>query len=373
VCGRQADSKRPGKSSVPDLISARADLILQVVLYCHCSAVRLRPKLYSLHLEASKSVLQIITENDMVNTDKDKLLRALEAHGQQFLGSFASPIVMGKRKDISSTEKRRTKRQRTEKVDSEEEWSGIGSSRKSEEDKDVDESGEADSDEEIESATQNAFASQANVVVFSETQSIAGPSTSKPSKAQMKAFMSSKVTKLTQDIQENPEDEEPDDGDDELTNAQNDALLHRLVHTRILSGSLDPELNLTPAQRKKALAGRVLEAAGQAKLGKGERTVRLTERNKAAQRVREGMATKQQERNEKQLEEAKQLGNYHPALKKLYEASAQGQNRKREKGLKMGVGSFKGGVLKLSRNDIDSVVGGGSRGGRGPRKRGGKR
>ncbi|KAH9938652.1 uncharacterized protein B0H18DRAFT_1112782 [Fomitopsis serialis] len=268
----------------------------------------------------------------MANPDKDKLLRALEAHGQQFLGSFASPIVMGKRKDTSSTEKRRTKKKRVEEVESEEEWSGIGSSSGSEEDKNVDESGEVDSDEEVEPSSQDAFASQANVVVFSETQSIAGPSTSKPSKAQMKAFMVAHSR-----CPRNPEEEEPDDGDDELTNAQNDALLHRLVHTRILSGSLDAELNLTPAQRKKALAGRVLEAAG-------------------SERVREGMATKQQERNEKQLEEAKQLGNYHPALKKLYEASAQGQKRKREKGLKMGVGSFKGGVLKLSKNEIDSVL-----------------
>jgi len=88
------------------------------------------------------------------------------------------------------------------------------------------------------------------------------------------------------------------------TNAQNDALLHRLVHTRILSGSLNPELGLTPAQRKKELAGRVLEAAGKSKLGKGESQVRIAERNKAAKRVREGMVAKQKERNQKSLEEA---------------------------------------------------------------------
>lgn len=92
------------------------------------------------------------------------------------------------------------------------------------------------------------------------------------------------------------------------TNAQNDALLHKLVHTRILSGSLNPELNLTPAQRKKALAGRVLEAAGKAKLGKGERDVRHAEHSKAAKRVREGLAVKQQERHEKQLEEVSRPG-----------------------------------------------------------------
>lgn len=87
------------------------------------------------------------------------------------------------------------------------------------------------------------------------------------------------------------------------TNAQNDALLHKLVHTKLLSGSLSSELDLTPAQRRKALAGRVLEAAGQVKLGKGENVVRAKERNKAAKHVRDGLVAKQKERKEKALEE----------------------------------------------------------------------
>src|SRR5882762_7039230 len=82
---------------------------------------------------------------------------------------------------------------------------------------------------------------------------------------------------------------------DYRSNAQNDALLHRLVHTKLLSGSLNPDVNVTPAQRKKALAGRVLELAGQAKLGQGEKAVRSKERNHAAKRVREGIANKQAE------------------------------------------------------------------------------
>ncbi|EPS95379.1 hypothetical protein FOMPIDRAFT_1132574 [Fomitopsis schrenkii] len=314
----------------------------------------------------------------MAETDKAELLRILESRGQQFLGAFAAPVTLGKRKEMSGGDKRQAKKRKA-KVDSEEEWSGISSSDESE-DSVRSESEVSELSEGVRGLEQcvaenvtslhTTSASQANVVVFSEAQAVAGPSASKSSKAQMKAFMSSKVTKLRQDVKDESESQDPDDGDDELTNAQNDALLHQLVHTRILSGSLNPELNSTPAQRKKALAGRVLEAAGKAKLGKGERNVRHAEHSKAAKRVREGLAAKQQERHEKQLEEAKQLGNYHPALKKLYEASSQGQKRKREKGLKMGVGCFKGGVLKLSKDEINSVVGGGSRGGRGPRGRG---
>jgi hypothetical protein len=70
-----------------------------------------------------------------------------------------------------------------------------------------------------------------------------------------------------------------------------------------LSGSLNSELELTPAQRKKALAGRVLEVSGDVKLGKGENVVRETERNKAAKRVREGLLSKKKETEKRELEE----------------------------------------------------------------------
>jgi hypothetical protein len=87
------------------------------------------------------------------------------------------------------------------------------------------------------------------------------------------------------------------------TNAQNDALLHRLVHTQLLSGSLNSELGLTSAQRKKAMEGRVLELAGNSKLGLGEKIVRAQERDKASKRVREGLLEKQKQRREKMIQE----------------------------------------------------------------------
>ena len=80
-------------------------------------------------------------------------------------------------------------------------------------------------------------------------------------------------------------------------------MLHKLVYTKLLSGSMTTELDLTPAKRRKALAGRVLELAGDAKLGKGERLVRDAEKNKAAKRVREGISSKQKERRVQELEE----------------------------------------------------------------------
>lgn len=87
------------------------------------------------------------------------------------------------------------------------------------------------------------------------------------------------------------------------TNAENDALLHKLVHTRLLSGSLDSDLNIKSADRRKALTGRVRELTGEIRLGKGEKAVRYAERNKAGKRVREGLALKQKEREKQELEE----------------------------------------------------------------------
>ena len=94
------------------------------------------------------------------------------------------------------------------------------------------------------------------------------------------------------------------------TNLQNDALLHRLVHTQLLPGSLNRDLNLSRADHRKALAGRVLELAGNAKLGKGEKLVREAERNKASKRVREGLQSKQQQRDKQKFEEVSVSQNF---------------------------------------------------------------
>lgn len=49
----------------------------------------------------------------------------------------------------------------------------------------------------------------------------------------------------------------------------------------------------------------MLEVAGKAKLGKGETSVRATERNRAAKHVRDGLLEKQKERTQKALDEVR--------------------------------------------------------------------
>jgi hypothetical protein len=50
-----------------------------------------------------------------------------------------------------------------------------------------------------------------------------------------------------------------------------------------------------------------MELAGKSSLGKGEKSVRVAERNKASKRVRDGMLEKQKERDAKTLEEVRLL------------------------------------------------------------------
>ncbi|KAJ3720446.1 hypothetical protein C8R42DRAFT_715094 [Lentinula raphanica] len=54
----------------------------------------------------------------------------------------------------------------------------------------------------------------------------------------------------------------------------------------------------------------------------------------------------------------KNLGNYHPTLKRLLDPDLEtAKPKKRVRGLQMGVESFKDGTLRLSRREIDSVQG----------------
>ncbi|KAL5530315.1 hypothetical protein ACEPAF_6572 [Sanghuangporus sanghuang] len=304
------------------------------------------------------------TNEETTDYNKEDLLALLQAHGQDFLSSFGSLP----QSSSQPSRKRRKLEPKASNSDADEasddESTGIEISSEEDDSDDGDYSEEMN-DEEDEQRHDDEFRSDAlqrkqpEVVVFSGGTQSTG---TKMSKSQAKSFMSSKVSKLRQEVNEAGTNENGDDDselEEERTNVQNDKLLHKLVHTQLLSGSLNHELDLTPAQRRKALDGRVMEIAGNAKLGKGESIVRQEERKKAAKKVRMGLERKVDERRRKAVEEAKDLGNYHRSIKHLFEADEKKRSdrRKRERGLKLGVGKFSGGVLKLSRDDIASVRG----------------
>jgi len=71
------------------------------------------------------------------------------------------------------------------------------------------------------------------------------------------------------------------------------------------------------------------------------------------------MVEKQKQRREKLVQEAKEMGNYHPAFKRQFQdPSEKSTKRSRERGLRLGVGSFGGGMLRLSKREIEMVQGG---------------
>ncbi|KAG6900913.1 hypothetical protein C0993_004350 [Termitomyces sp. T159_Od127] len=298
------------------------------------------------------------------------LLDILQAHGQQFLNSFSLPSTQsGPKKRKRSEDEYMSSIVSTSQIinheEEEEEWGGIAGAN----DNDINDSGFAMISEDDESMTTNSC-NNSNVVVFQDICQKTEQHDS-TSRFRMKAFMSSRVSELRQESSRTARKEKTEeDLEDEHTNAQNDAMLHRLIHTKLLSGSLDSDLDMAPARRRKAMAGRLLELSGAAKLGKGENYVRNMERNKASKRVRDGLKEKQKQRAMQRLEEAKNLGNYHPTLKKSFEHSEALSNKKRERGLGMGVGKFRDGFLQLRQEDLRMVNGGNLRHHRNGGKRG---
>ncbi|KZT62401.1 hypothetical protein CALCODRAFT_490234 [Calocera cornea HHB12733] len=293
--------------------------------------------------------------------DRDAMLAALEAHGRAFLQSFpasANPMRGIKRKRDAPIDSHASSPESSTLSQSDvegEEWQGFPGD---EDDNDQTTLGASKSDERRTDRSDAERLGKAPVVVdFSHTVRLQ----QKVGTVRLdKTFMSSKVSKVRKDTSTSADTKVApgEDAEQQISDLRNDAELHRLIHTQLLSGSLDPMMDLKPSQKRKAMAGRVLEAAGKVKLGVGENDVRKEERNKAAKRIREGINRKEKERAHRDLEEAKQLGNYHPTIKRLFAASSQSsETGKRARGIGSGVGRFVGGALKLSQTEIASVQG----------------
>ncbi|KAH8830841.1 hypothetical protein DL96DRAFT_1594514 [Flagelloscypha sp. PMI_526] len=280
--------------------------------------------------------------------DSEEDLAVLDHYGELFMAQFDMPTVTNahKRKWNDQEKPSSNKRPKTDEDSSsdfededEEEWGGIRAESSQE---DIEEDGDEDDD--------FIASSQHNVVVFDDRPKPKPKESDE--RARRKTFMSSKVSKIGDNTIPNRAKKEPEE-EFEQQNVQNDALLHRLVHTKLLSGALGDDLGMTPAEKRRATAGRVEELAGHTKLGQGEKSIRKAERNKAAKSVRDGLIAKQKQRHEQKVQEAKAVGNYHPAIKgMLSDHDEKRKAPKRVRGIGMGVGKFSKGTLKLSAKDI---------------------
>ncbi|CAE6522002.1 unnamed protein product [Rhizoctonia solani] len=196
-----------------------------------------------------------------------------------------------------------------------------------------------------------------NVVVFDAR---AGTSSQPLVRGKGKGFMSSKIHHVQSESQPKPSQPEDSDAesDQEISNTKNDKLLHELVHSQLLSNPHAFDAKQGSAKRSRTMAGRLLELADDAKLGRGAEALKTKENSRHAKRVRLGLLDKAKQREAKALEEAKALGNYHPSIKNNFDnLSSGGAKRRRERGLALGIGKFRNGALTLSKNDIRSVEG----------------
>ncbi|KAI0049628.1 hypothetical protein FA95DRAFT_1604268 [Auriscalpium vulgare] len=152
--------------------------------------------------------------------DGHDLLSVLNVHGQAFLDSFALPSSSGtKRKSHYASEPSQSvKVPKLDDSDSEE-WMGFGDDVV-QDDGNVDGSdsdGDFDGGEDLlqdDGFTASSSKHAPDVVVFADASKVASRSSeTRPTKAQVKAFMSSKVSTLRSHI-----DAEKDDGQDEGEN-----------------------------------------------------------------------------------------------------------------------------------------------------------
>ncbi|KAG8762913.1 hypothetical protein FRC11_007145 [Ceratobasidium sp. 423] len=276
--------------------------------------------------------------------ERDKLLSMLNSHGQSFLSSFGLPTA----KSTSKPSKKKRKLQESDEAES------------------------IKLDDKPKTVPSASTSKTPDVVVFDAR---AGTSSQPLVRGKGKGFMSSKIHHVQSESQ--PKATQPEDSDaesdQEISNTKNDKLLHELVHSQLLNNPHAFDAKQGSAKRSRTVAGRLLELADDAKLGRGAEALKTKENSRHAKRVRLGLLDKAKQREAKALEEAKTLGNYHPSIKKNFDTlGSGGAKRRRERGLALGIGKFRNGALTLSKNDIRSVEGAvpstGSRKGKGGRR-----
>ncbi|KAF2095247.1 hypothetical protein NA57DRAFT_79737 [Rhizodiscina lignyota] len=198
------------------------------------------------------------------------------------------------------------------------------------------------------------------------------------SKAEARAFMSSKIPSAPKDpLLSNSKD--ADSTDDESTNLQNDASLQRLLReSHLLSTtpsssstfypSSTPSLHSRPSNPANTNGAGALAAIGAARhaahdlhflsLG-GKPHMGLKHQKSMPLAQRKGIAKKREEMEERRRREAKEMG---VVLERAVGKKGSSTGAKRERGVGApGVGKFKGGTLTLSKRDVASIQGSGKR------------
>lgn len=245
-------------------------------------------------------------------------------------------------------------------------------------------------------------------VVFGGGDTSAGMPERRPG---WRKFMSSKVGKHGGDAEqptangkktgrrgpseEGREDGTPEDGEDDTNMLANDRALSELLSTTLLAPGAQDTRRASGKQNlgSNATLERLLELskptltshAASVGRGLGSSTLKAQDMGRMPIHMRHGMRRAEQQRAERSLTKEKELGNYHHSIKGLVGGRREGtdlimgetdknkEKRQRQRGLAMGVGSFKGGTLRISDRDVARINESGrsssNRGGGGGKKR----
>ncbi|CAG8569259.1 10_t:CDS:2 [Funneliformis caledonium] len=131
--------------------------------------------------------------------------------------------------------------------------------------------------------------------------------------------------------------------EEERINKKNDKELEELLKTTKLLEKYTAE-QLTGKDRRKYNERKMFELGAKPKKGM-----------KIPTPISLGIQSKRQERDQQELEEAKNLGLYHQSIKHKWASSSSKPPQVRDKGIGMGIGKVKNGMLMLSSKDIKRV------------------
>ncbi|KDN39328.1 hypothetical protein K437DRAFT_264595 [Tilletiaria anomala UBC 951] len=203
-----------------------------------------------------------------------------------------------------------------------------------------------------------------------------------------KDFMSSKVSRITQTAESAAdrkgkrkagEGESDPEVEDEKKNASNDRLLSQLLATTIFApGSSSGDDGRKRDLSSAATIARIMELStpeskrggGAVGRGWGEMAFKKTQNGRMPTNMQRGLENARKEREKKEVEREKELGIYRPELKRGEASMSKGKDLKKDRlrGLSMGVGTFRDGALRLSKQDIARVQNKGKNNGKNKRR-----
>ncbi|KAN0062226.1 hypothetical protein ACQY0O_005407 [Thecaphora frezii] len=212
------------------------------------------------------------------------------------------------------------------------------------------------------------------VVFGGDASATSSPLDPSSSKRGWKAFMSSKISKISEEPSDTPEPKtrrSKAEQDEEKQLESNDRLLSHLLSTTLFAPGAEREgkkrnlssndtlarileLSATETQRKGVALGR----------GWGEMELQRRQLAKMPAKIRQDVRRANAERRDQEREKAKELGTWHPSLKANYsnkatatEMGVKAEPKKRLRGIGAGIGKFKDGTLSLSKSDVRKING----------------